>query len=130
MKSSKKTFSRNINDYIIRPLLRQRETGELCDVSIKLNGQTYQAHKAILALWSPYFLSMFTCDMREKVAGDVDLSESMLLDSDSVFSSVLDYMYTGSINISTGNIEDIVRISDFLLLDDVKDYCKQFYLEL
>ncbi|XP_050404256.1 ring canal kelch homolog [Patella vulgata] len=130
MKSSKKTFSRNINDYIIRPLLRQRETGELCDVCIKLNGQSFQAHKAILALWSPYFLSMFTCDMREKLSGDVDLSESMILDNDSVFSVVLDYMYTGSINISTSNIEDVVRISDFLLLDDIKEYCKQFFLEL
>ncbi|XP_046561968.1 uncharacterized protein LOC124270948 [Haliotis rubra] len=130
MKASKKSFSRNAQEFIIRPLLRQRETGELCDLTIKLNGRCFNAHKAVLALWSPYFLSMFTCDMRERLTRELDLSESLILERDDVFGTVLDYMYTGSITLTIENVEDIVKISDFLLIDDVKEYCRQFYLDL
>lgn len=130
MKAEKKQFVRSTQDYIIRPLLRQRETGELCDILLKLNGKVFNAHRAILALWSPYFLSMFTCDMREKFTKEIDLSESLVLESEDNFGCVLDYMYTGVLTLTIYNIEDILRISDFLLLDDVKDYCRQFYLDL
>lgn len=66
MRAERKQFVRNPTDFIIRPLQRQRETGELCDVVLCVHGKEFRAHKAILALWSPYFLSMFTCEMREK----------------------------------------------------------------
>lgn len=130
MKAERKQFIKNTQDCIIRPLLRQRETGELCDVILKLNGRHFNAHKAILSIWSPYFLSMFTCDMREKCTKDIDLTESLVLDNDDILGVILDYMYTGRVTITVGNVEDIVRIADFLLLDDVKIYCQQFYLDL
>ncbi|XP_005093422.1 uncharacterized protein LOC101862928 [Aplysia californica] len=130
VKATKKTFSKNAQDCLVVPLMRQRETGELCDVVLILNGCRYNAHRAILALWSPYFHSMFTCDMRERNIEEVDLSYSLVLEQDSVFSTVLDYMYTGSLPLSTDTITDVVKISDFLLLDDVRDFCQQFLLDL
>lgn len=130
MKAEKKQFSKNVHDSIIRPLLRQRQTGELCDITLIINGKKFTAHRAILALWSPYFLSMFTCEMREKTLDEIDLTESLVLEEDDVFCIVLDYMYTGSLTICVENVEDILRISDFLILDDVKEYCRQFYLDL
>lgn len=130
MRAEKKQFFRNAQDYIIRPLLRQRETGQLCDVVLSINGRSFYAHRAILALWSPYFLSMFTCEMIEKSSKEIDLSESLILNDDTVFSNILDYMYTGSLTVSVSNVDDILRVSDFLLLDDVKEYCRQFYLDL
>lgn len=39
-------------------------------------------------------------------------------------------MYTGSLPITTETITDIIKISDFLLLDDVRDFCQQFLLDL
>ncbi|XP_076441651.1 uncharacterized protein LOC143280828 [Babylonia areolata] len=130
MKSAKKTFSKNTQDSVIRPLLRQRDTGELCDIELKLNGRKFYAHKAILALGSPYFLSMFTCDMREKSTREVDLSASLSVENDDVLARVLDFMYTGSILLTTDNVVEIISVSDFLLIDDLKDYCKQFLLDL
>ncbi|XP_064603203.1 uncharacterized protein LOC135468734 [Liolophura sinensis] len=130
IRAERKHFAKNVQDCIIKPLLRQRETGELCDVELMLNGLTFTAHKAILSLWSPYFLSMFTCDMREKTTREIDLTESVVLEDDNVFGFILDYMYTGSLVVTADNIEDILRISDFLLLDDVKEYCRQFYRDL
>jgi len=129
-KAEKKQFTKSTQDYIIKPLLKQRETGELCDVELKLNGRTFFAHRAILALWSPYFLSMFTCDMREKRTTLIDLSESLMVENDDVFEQMIHYMYTGNLVLTNVNVEDVVRVSDFLLMDDVKEYCSQFYLEL
>lgn len=130
VKADKKHFSKNVQDYIIKPLVKQRETGELCDVEINLNGRLYYAHRAILSLWSPYFLSMFTCDMKEKLTNVLDLTQSLMIENDDVFDKILNYMYTGVIQLTNLNVEDIVRVSDFLLMDDVKEYCSQFYLEL
>ncbi|KAK3092871.1 hypothetical protein FSP39_008123 [Pinctada imbricata] len=130
MRADRKQFVKSPQDFIIRPLLRQRETGTLCDIILRVNGRTFTAHKAILALWSPYFHSMFTCEMREKVSSEIDLSESLMLDDPEKFGIVLDYLYTGAITVTVSNVEDVLRISDFLLLDEVKDYCKQFYLDL
>ena len=39
-------------------------------------------------------------------------------------------MYTGSLPLSTETVTDIVKISDFLLLDDVREFCQQFLLDL
>lgn len=130
MRAAKKTFSKNTLDSIIRPLLRQRDTGELCDVELRLNGRRLNAHRAILALWSPYFFSMFTCDMRERNTREIDLSASLVLQSDDVLERIVDYMYTGSILVTTDNVVDVITVSDFLLMDDLKDYCKQFLLDL
>lgn len=80
MKATKKTFSKNAQDCLVHPLLKQRETGELCDIVLTLNGRSYNAHRAILALWSPYFYSMFTCDMRERNIKEIDLSASLVLE--------------------------------------------------
>ena len=130
MRADRKQFVKNPHDFIIRPLLRQRESGQLCDIVLKVNGKRFSAHKSILALWSPYFHSMFTCEMVEKTSSEIDLSESLVLDDPEKFGVVLDYLYTGALTITVSNVEDILRISDFLLLDEVKDFCKQFYLDL
>ncbi|CAG5129824.1 unnamed protein product [Candidula unifasciata] len=130
VKATKKTFSKNAQDCLVRPLIKQRETGELCDIVLKLNGRCYSAHRAILALWSPYFHSMFTCDMKEKNVSELDLSASLILEQDAVFGTILDYMYTGSLPLTADSVTDVVKISDFLLLDDVRDYCQQFLLSL
>lgn len=130
VRAEKKQFTKSVQEYIIKPLLKQRDSGELCDVEINLNGRLFYAHRAILSLWSPYFMSMFTCDMKEKLTNVLDLSESLLIENDNVFEQILNYMYTGVLQLTSSNVEDIVRVSDFLLMDDVKEYCSQFYLEL
>ncbi|KAI0210914.1 Kelch-like protein 12, partial [Lamellibrachia satsuma] len=105
-----------------------RERGEFCDVSLRLNGRYYPAHKAVLAASSPYFRSMFTSHMREHSSPEVDLSESMQLENDRTFKRVLRFMYSGDIEINIENVDDVLRLADFLLLDEVREYCHQFYL--
>ena len=124
-------FHKDVYNTLIRGLLRQRETGELCDVVLKINGRRYFAHKAVLSASSPYFRSMFTSQMRETSCSEVDLTQSVSLhsDNDSAFKQILEFMYSGDLEIKVENAEDILRISDFLLIDDIKEYCRQFYLQ-
>ena len=121
-------FQRDIYS-LVKDLDDQRITGELCDICLKLNGRSFHAHKAVLAATSPYFRSMFTSCMKEQRSGEVDLTESLSLDSTDSFKDILDYVYSGSIEINVNNAEDMLRIADFLLFEDVKEYCRQFYLQ-
>lgn len=125
----KVSFHRDIYRSVIKGLLHQRDSGEFCDVILGVNGRKFYAHKAVLAAASPYFRSMFTSRMREETSPEVDLSESLLVENHDSFRYVLDFIYCGDLEINTDNAEDLLRISDFLLLEDIKEYCRQFYIE-
>ena len=125
----KVSFHRDVYTSIIKGLLQQRADGEFCDVTLRVNGCKFFAHKAVLAASSPYFRSMFTSRMREESSPEVDLTQSLLIENHDSFRYILDFIYCGDMEITTSNAEDILRIADFLLLDDVKDYCRQFYLQ-
>ena len=44
----------------------------------------------------------------------------------STFQSILDYIYTSEIRLTTENIQDILQAADLLLLTDLKDMCCEF----
>lgn len=40
---------------VLDSLNRQREEGQLCDLSIQVQGKVFKAHRCVLAASSPYF---------------------------------------------------------------------------
>ncbi len=122
-------FHRDVYRTLVKGLMRQKDSGQFCDVKLCINGHYYFAHKAVLASASPYFYSMFTSHMKEQSSTVIDLTESLLLENDDSFRQIVDFMYCGEIDITTENAEDTLRIADFLLLEDVKEYCRQFYIQ-
>lgn len=121
-------FHRDVYNSVVKCLIRQRKTGEFCDVVLRLAGRCYFAHKAVLAAASPYFRTMFSSSMKEKDSSEIDLTQSLNLEIEDSFKRVLDFMYCGDIEINIDNVEDMMRIADFLMFEDVKDYCRQFFL--
>ena len=121
-------FHRDVYNSLVKCLIRQRKTGEFCDVTLRVGLRCYHAHRAVLAAASPYFRSMFSALMKEQTSQEIDLSQSLPLESDESFKRVLDFMYCGDIEINIDNVEDVLRIADFLLFEDVKEYCHQFFL--
>lgn len=67
---------------------------------------------------------MFTCEMREKICEFINLLEFFILEDLDIFGLVLDYFYIGVIILNIFNVEDVLKIIDFFLLDDVKDFCR------
>lgn len=45
----------NAQAEVLDSLNRQREDGQLCDLSIHVQGQVFKAHRCVLAASSPYF---------------------------------------------------------------------------
>lgn len=125
----KVNFHRDIYRSLVKNLMIQRDLGEFCDIILRVNGRRFYAHKAVLAAGSPYFRSMFTSRMKEESSTEIDLSESLLIDNHASFKHILDYLYCGEIDITVDSAEDVLRVADFLLLEEVKDYCRQFFLQ-
>ena len=58
-------------------LNEQRKDGFLCDVTLKVEGRSFQAHRNILAAASPYFKVMFGSNFKEKNQSVINLEEAI-----------------------------------------------------
>lgn len=101
-----------------------RRQGVLCDTILVVDGQEFPAHKNILAASSAYFLGLFTSDMKERQQTEVKLEGFKSL----VMSDLLNYIYTGEVEITEENVKELVFAGDYLLIESLKDK-GSFYLE-
>lgn len=106
----------------LKVLNTQRHSGILCDVNLTVDGQKFPAHKAVLAANSRFFLAMFTTEMLEKDKTSASVSAI----SASAMESLLDFMYTGQIQIHIENVFELLEASNYLFVEKVKKACCQF----
>ena len=72
--SVSKTMMSHSHD-ILSKLRSQREAGLFCDITLRTNGQSYSAHKAVLAAVSEYFQEVFAeMDSTPSLKTDIDLT--------------------------------------------------------
>lgn len=60
------------NVHTIREIRRQ---GKLCDVTIKVDDQSFSAHRIVLAATIPYFYAMFMNEMKEYREKEITMKE-------------------------------------------------------
>ena len=70
------------------------ENMTLSDVTFNIRGQTFPAHKVILAARSPVFAAMFQHPTKENLTGIVDVPDIEV----NVFKELLCYIYTGQVS--------------------------------
>ncbi|XP_065676838.1 kelch-like protein 12 isoform X1 [Hydra vulgaris] len=101
-----------------------RHHGQLgfCDVILRLDGHEFSAHKIILASCSDYFYAMFNGNMKESKEKIIEIN-SVSLD---VMKLVLNFIYTGSIQLSNDNVEDVLQAANLMLIKSLKDVCCRF----
>ena len=93
---------------------------ELIDVVLVFDdGVEIPAHRVVLASASPYFRTMFKVNMRESGERRVLLG---VVDSASV-KALVDFAYTGEIDVISDNDVALFSAAHRLLFDDVVDYC-------
>ncbi|XP_002738834.1 kelch-like protein 11 [Saccoglossus kowalevskii] len=107
---------------LLRRLEHYRESGELCDMTLVIEGLEFKAHRVVLAGSSPYFESLFHSNLQESQTGRVEL----ICTSPDGLECILKYMYSGRIEITADNVYDILKAADHLMITEVKGFCETF----
>ena len=101
----------------------QRKQGHLCDITlITKDDQELKAHRNILSAASPFFCKLLQSDMKENREGIVRLEEI----SGSVMEDVLEFIYTGTVEVTEENAEELVVATNYLLVTNLKTISGRF----
>ena len=118
------TRQRTANINLLQYANEMRNEGHFNDVSVIVENECIPANKMVLSRHSLFFEKMFRCEMKEKYESKVEIGSL----NGKVVRSVIDYMYTGSIDIDDESALKLLEAADYLQLPDVKMFCFQ-YLE-
>uniref|UniRef100_A0A8C7FKC6 Kelch-like protein 3 n=1 Tax=Oncorhynchus kisutch TaxID=8019 RepID=A0A8C7FKC6_ONCKI len=94
----------------------------LCDVLLVAGNIEVPAHKLVLASCSPYFCAMFTGDMSESKAQQVEIRD---VDGQTL-RKLVDYIYTAEIEVTENNVQVLLPAASLLQLMDVRQVCCEF----
>ena len=101
----------------------QRKQGHLCDITlITKDDQELKAHRNILSAASPFFYKLLQSDMKENREGIVRLEEI----SGSVMEDVLEFIYTGTVEVTEENAEELVVATNYLFVPNLKTISGRF----
>ncbi|KAL1023370.1 hypothetical protein UPYG_G00039940 [Umbra pygmaea] len=95
---------------------------KLVDVTLAAGGRDFPCHRAVLALCSVYFHSMFSGDFVESIAARVELQDV----NPDILASLLDFCYTGKLIINQGNVEGLIQTSSQLQFQAVRAVCSRY----
>ncbi|KAM7540808.1 hypothetical protein Aperf_G00000021182 [Anoplocephala perfoliata] len=106
-----------------RFLKKLQSQGTLCNCTINVDGQLFNVHLEILCASSEYFDNV--------IRHDLDFKDTVSLHNmtPSTFQIVLDYLYTGIVDIDSSNVVDIYIAADFLILNSLLDRCRSFFCD-
>ncbi|XP_078490705.1 kelch-like protein 12 [Ciona intestinalis] len=109
---------------LLRFANESRKDGRFNDIIIRIGKKNIPANKMVLSCYSKYFNIMFNTEMEEKYK---DVVELQAVDAESV-EKLVDFMYTGKININTNNVCDLLAVSDFLQILSVRKLFIEYLL--
>ncbi len=109
-------------DKLLAGLATLQEEGTLCDIELKAGHQTISAHKAVLAASTPYFSAMFGGKFKETRSRIVTVKDVTFIG----LRNVIEFIYTGKININEDNIEDVLPAAHLLQMADIVGQCNDW----
>ncbi|KAM8947568.1 kelch-like protein 11 [Pelodytes ibericus] len=109
----------------------QRRQGLFCDMTLVFGGgaggREFPAHRSVLAAATDYFAPLLSGQFEESRSGRVDMKWSSEPGPDlETVEAVVQYMYTGQIRVCTGNVHEVLELSDRFLLLRLKEFCGEF----
>ena len=110
------------SNHVLKYADESRKAGILTDVCIKAGGKNLPVHRLILSSYSGYFRTILQTEMEEKYAHSVTIEG---VDETSL-EALIEFIYTGKILINQKNIFDLLAASDYLQIDEAKQFCFDF----
>lgn len=102
---------------LMKRLNMQRQQIYFCNITlVAKEGNEFKAHRNVLSAASPFFSKLLQSEMKEKEEGVIRFEEI----SKSVLSDVLEFIYTGNVEINEKNAGDLIIAADYLLLESLK----------
>ncbi|ELU13145.1 hypothetical protein CAPTEDRAFT_119690 [Capitella teleta] len=99
-----------------------RHSDEMVDVVLVFEETRVKCHRLVLAASSEYFRRMLQTDMQERDASEIAFKEV----SSTIGLLLVEYLYTGNIELSTENAQELLAVSDRLLLMKLKKTVEKF----
>ncbi|KAK7142358.1 hypothetical protein R3I94_011890 [Phoxinus phoxinus] len=108
---------------LLKQLDQQRQQELFCDCNVLVEGQIFRAHRNVLYGSSGYFrmlLSQGSKDTLESVSASFDVF------SPDIFAIILDFIYSGQLELNSTNVIEVMSAASYLQMNDVISYCKAF----
>ena len=125
--SAIREVSKSHSEQLLSKMSELRDSQTLVDVSLKVGGKSFKAHRVVLAASSEYFCAMFTDGMRESCAAEIELKDSSL--TAEAFQVILDFVYKSELNVKEENVFEVLGAADHLQMTSVIEGCSTFISE-
>ena len=108
---------------LAKRLNMMRRQDHLCEMTLATkDGKEFKAHRNVLSAASPFFFKLFQSDMKENREGIVRFEEI----SGAVMEDVLEFIYTGSVEVTQENCKDLIAAANYLLIPGLKKLSGRF----
>ncbi|KAI0226983.1 Kelch-like protein 21 [Lamellibrachia satsuma] len=105
----------------MKGLHKMRQNEQYTDVTLLSGDVHFRCHRIVLEAASDYFKAMFRCGLEESTSATVTLTMEP-----EILTNIVDYMYTGEIQLTVDNVESLVKAGDLLQLGCLKYTCEDF----
>ncbi|XP_041089909.1 zinc finger and BTB domain-containing protein 8A [Polyodon spathula] len=125
--SSPSEISSSHQSRLLKQLDQQRRQGLFCDCSVLVEGRLFQAHRNVLFASSGYFRMLLSHGAQGGAGGGAQpVSASFEVFSPETFSVILDFVYSGRLELCSDNVIEVMSAASYLQMTDVIGYCKSF----
>ena len=108
---------------LMKRLNIQRKQDYLCDITLVTNDNSdFKAHRNVLSAASPFFCKLLESDMKENREGIIRFEEI----SGSIMEDVLEFIYTGTVEITQTNAEELIVAGNYLIIPSLKTASGRF----
>ncbi|XP_030075503.1 zinc finger and BTB domain-containing protein 8B isoform X1 [Microcaecilia unicolor] len=108
---------------LLGELNEQRKRDFFCDCSIIVEGRIFKAHRNVLFANSGYFRALlihYIQDSGRHSTASLDIVTS------EAFSIILDFLYSGKLDLCGENVIEVMSAASYLQMTDVVNFCKAY----
>ncbi|KAM9737310.1 LOW QUALITY PROTEIN: zinc finger and BTB domain-containing protein 8B [Menidia menidia] len=105
-------------------LNEQRKRDFFCDCSILVEGRVFKAHRNVLFAGSGYFRALLVHYLQD--SGQRCSTASLDIVTADAFAVILDFLYSGRLALSRGNVIEVMSAASYLQMTDLVGFCKAY----